>query len=194
MKNLDAPSIWSEIKALIKMTLYGWFLNPNLYWLPSMIPFLGLGKTTFDETFSLGHLTRFQKCAGAILWGNLEGFNTVRVKNSRKLAEELLRSGRFEIPGDDETSCPAYLRLPLLTPNKGWRERAIAALRRQGIVASNMYPSTIRQIAGIEKHLASTADDFPGAQEVVERLLALPSHPYLRENDLRKVVSCLGET
>ncbi len=193
MQNLNRPDFSSEIKVLIKMTSYSWFLRPKLYWLLSMIPFLGLGKTVFDETFSLGHLTSFQKCAGAIVWGNLEGFNTVRVKNSRKLAEELLRLGRFEIPGYNEASCPTYLRLPLLTPNKAWRERAIAALRRQGIVASNMYPSTIRQIAGIEKYLACPAGDFPKAQEVVDKLLTLPTHPYLRESDIRKIVCCLTQ-
>lgn len=194
VKNLDRPNLSKEIVVLTKMTLYSWFLRPELYWLPNIIPFLGLGKTVFDESFSLGHLTRFQKCAAAILWGNLESLNTVRVKNSRKLAEELLRLERFKIPGYNETFCPTYLRFPVLTQNSVWRQRAIVALRRQGIVASKMYPSTIRQIAGIEKYLASPADDFPGAQEVVEKLLALPTHPYLRESDMRKIISCLTQT
>jgi perosamine synthetase len=193
MQNLNRPNFSSEIAALVKMTLYSWFLRPKLYWLPSIIPFLGLGKTVFDENFSLSHLTRFQKCAGAILWSNLESLNIVRVRNSRKLAEELLRLGRFEIPGYNKASCPNYLRLPLLTQDKAWRERAIAALRRQGIVASNMYPLTIRQIAGIEKYLASPAGDFPGAQEVVEKLLTLPTHSYLKHNDIQKIVFCLRE-
>jgi perosamine synthetase len=193
IKSLDRPSLWRQITVLIKMTLYSWFLKPRFYWLPSMIPFLGLGKTVFDETFSLGHLTDFQKCAGAILWSNLENLNTARTKNARKLAEGLLKSGRFKIPGYNEASYPAYLRLPILAQNKAGRDRAVTTLRRQGVVASTMYPSTIRQIAGIEKYLASTAKDFPGAQEVAEKLLTLPTHPYLRDNDIQKIVSYLTE-
>jgi perosamine synthetase len=194
MKNLDRLDLSNEIKVYMKMTLYSWFLKPKLYWLPSMIPFLGLGKTVFDETFKLGHLTCFQKCAGTILWNNLKSLNTIRTKNSRKLAEGLLRSGRFKIPGYDESLCPAYLRLPLLTQNKAERDQAVTTLRRQGIVASTMYPSTLRQIAGIEKYLASEAADFPGAQVVVDKLLTLPTHPYLRESDVRRIISCLTET
>lgn len=193
VKNLDRFNLSNEIKVFIKMTLYSWFLNPKLYWLPSVIPFLGLGKTVFNETFRLGHLTRFQKCAGAILWNNLKSLNTTRTKNSRKLAEGLLRSERFRIPGYDAASCPAYLRLPVLTQNKAERDQAITALRQQRIVASTMYPSTIRQIAGIEKYLASTTKDFPGAQEVAEKLLTLPTHAYLRENDIQKIIFCLTE-
>jgi len=193
IQNLNRPNFSSEIAALIKMTLYSWFLRPKLYWLPSMIPFLGLGKTVFDETFSLGHLTCFQKCAGAILWNNLENLNTARAKNSQRLAEELLKLGRFEIPGYNEAFCPTYLRLPLLAQNRVWHERAIAALRQQGVVGSTMYPSTIRQIDGIEKYLASPTGDFPGAQEVVEKLLTLPTHSYLKHNDIQKIVFCLRE-
>lgn len=193
IKNLDRPNLWNEITVLIKMTLYSWFLKPRFYWLPSMIPFLGLGKTVFDETFSLCQLTDIQKCAGIILWNTLESLNSARTKNARKLAEGVLRSERFKIPGYDEAFCPAYLRLPLLAQDKAGRDRAVTALRRQGVVASTMYPSTIRQIAGIEKYLASTAKDFPGAQEVAETLLTLPTHPYLSDNDVQKIISCLTE-
>jgi dTDP-4-amino-4,6-dideoxygalactose transaminase len=193
MRNLDRLDLSSEIEVLIKMTLYSWFLKPELYWLPNMIPFLGLGKTVFDETFSLGHLTNLQMCAGSILWDNLESLNTVRTKNARKLSEGLLKSGRFKIPGYDEGSCPAYLRLPLLAQDTAERDQAVTTLRLQGVVASTMYPSIIRQIPGIEKYLASPAKDFPRAQEVVEKLLTLPTHTYLRQNDIRKIISCLRE-
>jgi dTDP-4-amino-4,6-dideoxygalactose transaminase len=193
IKSLDKLSLWSEIKVLIKITLYTWFLKPRFYWLPSMIPFLGLGKTIFDETFNLGALTMFQKCTGALLLRNLESLNTTRTRNARKLAEGLLKSGRFRIPGYNAPFCPVYIRLPVLAYNKADRDRAIKALRRKGIRASIMYPLTIRQIPGIEKYLASPDSDFAQAQDVAERLLTLPTHPYLRERDLDTIVSCLTE-
>jgi len=193
MNNLTRPGINKEIGALVGMTIYSWFLHPKSYWFPNMIPFLNLGKTVFDKNFKVGHLADVQKSAGTILWRNLEGFNATRKENARKLAEGVLRSQEFKIPGYNELFLPVYLRLPLLAASKAKRYELVTALKRQGVIASTMYPSTIRQIVGVEKYLASAAGDFPGAKEVTEKLVTLPTHPYLRNKDIQKIISCFVE-
>ena len=190
-KSLSKTGLINETSILLKIVLYGLFLRPGCYWLPAMIPFLGLGETIFDKDFSIGKISDLQLCAGNILVENLAVINSIRAKKAHKLAEALLKSGGYMIPGYDSNRYTTYLRLPLLASDRAYRDRMIATLRKNKIVASTMYPSTIRRIPGIEKYLASDGSDFPGADMVVETLLTLPTHPYVSDNDIFRVVSCL---
>jgi len=193
MLNMRKCSYGCEMNSLILITLYSFLLKPWLYWIPDMIPFLGLGKTIFDMNFHLGNLTDLQACLGNILHSKLDDINKKRIENSKKLAEGIMKLERYKIPGYFDTRCPIYLRFPLLASNKSKRDEVIDSLRRIGISASSMYPSTIRQIPGIDKHLTSPESDFPGAQIVVDRLLALPTHSYISDKDIHKMISCLAE-
>jgi perosamine synthetase len=170
---------------------YSQLLKPSLYWLPNKMPFLGLGKTVMDADFRLEKLTRLQINLGSILFPGLDDLNRTRAANSDKLAELIMKLKNYKIPGYNSPDRPIYIRLPLLTSAAAMRDHIIDALRKQGIAASPMYPSTIRRIAGIDKYLAAPDDDFPGAQFVVDRLLTLPTHPYLTDRDILKIGSCL---
>ena len=183
----------NEILILMKLLLYGLFLKPRLYWLAARIPYLGLGATVFDETFIMRRLSPLQICAAGILYTNLERLNKIRLRNAKLMADRLLKSDLNMIPGYKRTSCPAYLRLPVLVHSKERRDRLLVDLRKKGIVASTMYPSTISRIPYIEKYLASGEMDYPGAETVVNRLICLPTHPYLREKDISNIFSCLVE-
>ena len=77
--------------------------------------------------------------------------------------------------------------------NKRERDLVVGVLKKNGISASIMYPSTIRQIEGIEKYLADPEDDFDGARTVVDRLFTLPTHPYVKTGDIDKIANCLKE-
>jgi len=193
MLNLRKCSYSCEMNSLILIFLYSLLLKPWLYWIPDIIPFLGLGKTIFDMNFHLDKLTDIQACLGNNLYSKLNDFNQKRIDNSKKLTEGILKLERYKIPGYFDTRCPIYLRFPLLASNKSKRDEVIDSLRRIGISASSMYPSTIRQIPGIDKHLTSPESDFPGAQIVVDRLLALPTHSYISDKDIHKMISCLAE-
>lgn len=193
MLNIHKYSYSHEIKLLTMITLYSLLLKPRLYWIPDKIPFLGLGKTIFNANFRLDKLTNLQACLGNILYSKLDDINQKRVENSQKLVEGIMKLEHYKIPGYINLICPVYLRFPLLASNKAKRNQVIARLRRIGISTSSMYPSTIRQIQGIEKYLASPEDDFPGAQIVVDRLLTLPTHSYVSSKDIHKMISCLAE-
>jgi len=191
---LAQPGSKQEIKALVAMTLYSFFLKPGLYWIPSMMPTLHLGDDVaidFPDRFSPGRLTPFQQHAGAILYRRLDDLNAIRAANARKLGRAIKRNSCIQIPGFDENNCPSFLRLPLLMPDQRLRDNALVSLRRLGIQASTMYTSTIYQISGIGEHLASNETEYPGALDLVRRLLTLPTHPYMKEKHMRMAVSCL---
>lgn len=180
-----------EIKSLLNIILYSLFLNPRLYWFPDNMPFLKLGQTIFDVNFDISDLSYIQKCAGVIIFPKLENINAVRLKNAKAICAELLKDDRFSIPGYSADRFPIYLRLPVLARNSHERDKTIAALKQAGIKSSAMYPSTIRRIEGIERYLANPEDDFEGAQIVVDQLFTLPTHHYVKDSDIEKIIGCL---
>ena len=191
MAKIPRPSIFSELATLAKIVMYSVLINPRVYWLPASIPFLGLGKTIYDPGFDIGGLGVVRRHAGRILLDKLDSINMRRRENARKLAIIANEGDRFRIPGYCEPNIPAYRRLPVLCATKAIRDNAIRELQRNGISASSMYPSTVRQISGIEEHLASDEVDYPGAQTVVDRMLVLPTHPMLADSDIQKIIKCL---
>jgi dTDP-4-amino-4,6-dideoxygalactose transaminase len=186
------PSAWNDISALANIALYALLIRPRIYWFPAMLPFLGLGKTVFDPNFEIQNLGAIQSSAGAALLSKLDDFNDRRRQNAEKLATALSCTGKYEIPGRDDSAPPPYLRFPVVCVDKKTRDNAIAQLKRAGISASTMYPSTIRRIPGIERYLASDKNDFPGAQAIVDRMLVLPTHPLLNDSDIDRMISCLA--
>jgi len=180
-----------ELSSAVKLALYALFLKPGFYWLPSLLPFLGLGETVYDENFIVDKLKDIQLCAGDRLSDKLERNNHVRMENSRKLIEGLRTSGEFNVPGSRCKDLPVYLRLPVIVRDSETRDKLLIRLRRNGIAASKMYPSTLRRIGALEKHLADGGDNYPGSQLVVDRILCLPTHPYLSARDIDRMIDTL---
>jgi dTDP-4-amino-4,6-dideoxygalactose transaminase len=189
---LPVGGIGFEMMLLLKTILLSLFLRPRLYWLPSMMPFLGLGETIFDPEFEISRLSRWQVCLSAKVSKHLDSYNEGRRANAGALAERIQALDGFDIPGYDGNNIYAYLRLPVLTADRQTRDEIVASLRRHGITASTMYPATVRNIDGIRPYLASEDNNFTGAQTVVERLVTLPTHPYLRKSDIERIVTTLA--
>jgi len=159
--------------------------------LPNALPFLKLGRSVFDINFPVGNVPDLQLKLGAILLPKLDQINAIRQGNARKIIFALKQTKAFDIPGSREEPPLAYLRLPVMAPSRAERDAIIVALRKLDIMASTMYPLTIRRIPGIEQYLASNDNDFPGAQTIVDRLLVLPTHPMLIDSDIQKIINCL---
>jgi dTDP-4-amino-4,6-dideoxygalactose transaminase len=134
-----------------------------------------------------------QKRMSSMMFEELPRLNCIRKENAQSIARDLLDSGNYMIPGYDKNDCPAYIRLPVLCPNKDRRENAIAELKKLGINSTAMYPSSIDQIPGIDKFLSGGRDDYPGARRVADCLLTLPTHPFLKKAHIKKIISVLNE-
>ncbi|UCG61167.1 MAG: DegT/DnrJ/EryC1/StrS family aminotransferase [Candidatus Zixiibacteriota bacterium] len=190
-QSLSPNGFLTEIAALGKTVMTSLFLHPPLFWIPAGMPFLRLGETVFDTEFNVARLSPFQVALTETVFDRLEGFNERRRSNSRRLIDIIRSYTGYEIPGATETDHPTYLRLPVLTEGPEIRDRLIRVLRKSGISASSMYPSAIHRIPALKKHLAPAGNKFPGADQVVDRLVTLPTHPYLTEKDMGRIVATL---
>jgi len=193
IESLPTPGIISEMVTVSRIFLHSMLLRPRCYWFPNMLPFLGLGETVYDEHFSVAKLSRLQQYAGGLLIDRLNLLNTQRSARALQIAEGIRLLGKFEIPSSQATTDTIYLRLPVLAADQALRDTAVRFLRKGGITASSMYPAIICEIPGIEPQLASLKGDFPGGKQVLARLFTLPTHAYVRQEDIDSIVAILSE-
>jgi len=185
------PGTMAEATILAKYFVSSLLLNPVMYRLPASLPFLHLGETVYDESFDIEGLTKFQIAAAGIGLSKLDKLNQLRAEKGSVMAKALTDSGRYQVPGFNENKRINYLRLPVLAESRNARDESIARLRRQGVVATQMYPTTIPQIKQALPNLVNSERNFPGAQTVVERLFTLPTHSYLTEADIERILKAL---
>jgi perosamine synthetase len=166
-------------------------LNPERYAIPAHLPFLNLGANIFDPGFRVTRLSSLNAKAGQQTFLSLDRYNKTRIQNARLLNDSLSGNGSLRIPKPNHDGQCVYLRFPILLQNKETRERAFKQLNQKRLGASLSYPIPLNQITDFRKYLASQ-DEFPGAQFVSDRILTLPTHPYVKEDDIEKIASVIN--
>mgnify|MGYP003337173592 CR=1 FL=1 len=151
------------------------FIHPALYWFPAGLPFLGLGETKFYTDFPM---CRMDEVRAHLLngWqGRLARSNQERSSRAQWLVEglDLARRGVKPIMGEGSF----FLRLPVLVRGREAKEAICQLSLEQGAGLSQNYPATIQEIPELAGQLADRR--CPGAQEVVDRLVTLPTHQFV---------------
>lgn len=177
-----------EIAGLIA---YALFLNPSLYWIAEMMPFLGLGRSVFDPTFEITGYNSFFSHIGAFLVEEIDRINKIRRKNAAFLIEQLSHHDGIDFVSGHEGACPVYTRLPILIKNPIHRELIFDNLCNQKLGASLSYPTHINDIPGIGKYL-STSKQNPNGLSVAQSIVTLPTHSLLTQDDLIRISNIVG--
>jgi dTDP-4-amino-4,6-dideoxygalactose transaminase len=167
------------------------FLNPERYVLPSHLPFLDLGANIFDPNFEITRLPNLNAEVGQQTFSSLERYNEIRIQNAQLLNKNLVENSAVKIPKPNSNARSICLRFPVLFQNEETRGKALLQLNRKRLGASTSYPTPLNQIPGFRKYLSGD-DNFPGAQYVSDRILTLPTHPYVTRDDIDKIVSVIN--
>ena len=72
------------------------------------------------------------------------------------------------------------------------RDTVLSQLREQGISAKIHYPIPVH-LQPAAAHLGYSKGDFPRAEAYAEQALTLPLNPYLREEEIEKVIEALRQ-
>jgi len=162
--------------------------HPLWFRIPESIPLLGIGETVYDPEFALeAPCFEWQSALGLRALERLPSQVLRRSEHARRLLLSLEECPGWTAPAPARADGP--IRLPLLAPDRGERERVVIALRKLGVRASCMYPGTIADIDALRPHLANPDAAIPGARAIAERLLTLPIYPTLAAADLERVGS-----
>jgi dTDP-4-amino-4,6-dideoxygalactose transaminase len=188
---LPEPPFFHDANVLLRMLAYAVLLSPRLYWIPDSLPFLKLGVTEFDPGFRVSTLSSLPKALLRQVLGGLDAVNERRRENAQVLTSALRGCGQFLIPIPAPNSQGIYTRFPLLAAHESMRDLAVKNLRAAGIGAGPFYPSAICDINGIGPHLAEGSTHCPKAEDISRRLLTLPTHAYVQEKDLERMIQTL---
>lgn len=178
---LGYPGAFETAMGLVKTALMAALIHPLLYWIPSGMPFLRLGATVFYRDFPIKRLSGMQAALLHDWEERLEAQNLVRLNNSEFYKNRLrAHEANGGIP---------YLRFPVIAASRELRDRIYGASRQAGLGLSLMYPSPVNRIEEIEERFRGM--DFPEAERVAQRLLALPTHQLITEKDRADVCGLL---
>jgi len=160
-----------------KLVAYSMLLHPRVYGLVQALPFLGLGRTIYEDTYPI---TRYSNTLARVtrsLYARLAELTSVRERNAMAFRESL-RDVREVVPIALLSSAKgAYTRLPLLVPAQR-RADILSALQSAGIGATASYPNALSDVPEVLALIGPEDRDMPGAREVASRIITLPTHPY----------------
>jgi dTDP-4-amino-4,6-dideoxygalactose transaminase len=181
---LETPGFMGTLARYGKAVAFSLFVRSNLFWFPSGIPSLRLGETFFYSDFPCHKLSGME--AGLLKdWKNrLKESNEARLANSHYFIDRLGLKER----GDGTIP---YLRLPVLMETRETRDRIFAASVQAGLGLSRMYPAPVNEIPELKNEFPGM--EFPVAKSVSERILTLPTHPFLSGKDKIKICGLLDE-
>jgi dTDP-4-amino-4,6-dideoxygalactose transaminase len=173
-RDVPPASVSDTLTAFVRTMLMAVFVRPGLYWLPAALPFLRLGETIYPADVPVRRLSGMQ--AGLLRnWrARLAGSNRIRTETAtffrHRLPLRLARGGSYP-----------YLRLPLLVRSAAEKQKLHALSRARGLGLSPAYPAPISEIPDVR--LAGGGRQFPSARRVAARLVTLPTHHLMTEQD-----------
>ncbi len=190
-QHLPAPAAAETLHALVKAAAYVALLPPRLYWIPNSIPSLGLGRTIYTTDYPV---TRQPRCLSALaltVLPRLHTYTTQRQLNAERMLSSLRDARRVQQIRVTSGAEPVYLRLPVLLPDRETRDAAVTALNEAGIGATGSYPTSIADIPALAGTLNGDERDAVGGRDVANRIMTLPTHPFVSEQDCSLAVGVL---
>lgn len=165
-----------------KALLLSALLRPRLYWLPRSLPFLKIGASIYDPDFETVAFSPFQAGIAAKMLERLDAINNARKERAGLLISQCKNGSRDALVRNVDGAEPVYLRLPLILSKSKKESYAL------GIVKS--YPLPLNEIEELRPHLV-TRHQCPIARLLSERIVTLPTHTFIKDEDLKEIATWL---
>ena len=188
------------MRLVLNAVLLSSFLHPSLYWIPKSVPFLRLGETIYDPNFNIKKMSAFQ--AGLVKgWQEkVKNLGEIRKKNTKHWTSFLEethislywfgKTATQQTQITQATQLPDLIRFPVRANDGLSRERILVESERMGLGIMPSYPDAI---SGIDELRDDFQDEkFPVAKEQSQKLLTLPIHPFVSENDKQQIVALIS--
>jgi perosamine synthetase len=150
-----------------------------------------LGARRFSESetgmrYRMARISSFGAAIGLRALPRLDGVNARRVQIAHALGPRLADLDFLWLPSPAAGSGPIYLRLPVVFKDADARDGAYDRLTAAGLGAGRMY------LRPLSEQYATLVGPFPGAEALAIRLLTLPTHAYVTDEDVMRIAGALG--
>ncbi len=183
-----SPSL--EFVNIIKLLGMALFFHPRFYWLARALP-LDWENEVYSMDFPLGGVSHFRKGVAKAILGNLEDIIEGRWTKGEYLQRRLGEMGGVQVFQAPAGGRPAYPWFAFLFKEPIVRDEAYRRLRAAGLGSSRLFTRSLNcynYLSGIVPR-----GSYPGAEYVAARLLTLPTHKYVQQRDLDKMVNIIAE-
>lgn len=177
--NLDS------LKLILNAVALSLLINPRIYWLPKALPFLELGKTHFDPSFPIRRLSSFQAGMAKRWKTAINGLKAARSLNANRIA-----GCGMPPTGFCRGKIPDLIRYPVLAADSETKRKVLQKSERMGLGMSGGYPDSIDGIDELSNLL--DGNTFPVAKDIAERIVTLPVHPFVNDNDMESIMRLLN--
>ncbi|KHE93346.1 MAG: DegT/DnrJ/EryC1/StrS family aminotransferase [Candidatus Scalindua rubra] len=174
---IKIPFILTALSLVTRPVIYGPFYR-------MIAPFK---HTTVHASFEPKQYSDFQAIIGLGLLNRLDEFNEIRLKKGMALYNALKDNEHLILPEITENSTPVFNHLPVVFKEIKTMERVQAELWDRGIDTGRMYLKPVHHLYDLGYDMQEEL--FPNALYIAERLLTLPSHPYLDDNSIEKIIN-----
>ena len=183
LSELDLKSKGKGYISLISTAITRMLSSPWLYWIPEMLP-LGLGETIFDPHFNVSAMEPVMQNLAEKSMDILGELNAYR-RYVASIYKNVFNNGSvIPVPGE---AMPVYTRFPLMAgPGQISKE-----LKRLGV--RRMYPKAIADEETIKPYLVDQKVSTPGASEIAQNLITLPTHKSITENMAKEIARKVNE-
>lgn len=189
VEKLDPLSFKRQLIEFVKVVIYYFFLNPYAYKLPANISFSGLGETRFETHVEVSQYPAFLSSLATAQFNRIDQITESRARHGFYYDEALQSNQSITKIDRLAQTEPAYLRYPLLVHDENQRRELLEGFREYGISAS--YPKSLSSVTEIEGHLVGERR-CPAAETVAQQIVTLPTHAYVRETDMDRIIEILA--
>ncbi len=165
-------------------------MRPHVYGL--FYPVISRFKSTeVHEDFSPQRYTDFQAAVGVSLLKKMDSIIDARRRMGMALYDTLKNYDWIRLPQIVSGTKPVFNHLPVVFKDVRRLERVREILWRKGIDTARMYMKPVHHIYDLGYNLSP--DPFPKASYIAERLIVLPTHPYMTESDGETIINSFKE-
>lgn len=193
LQMLPVPSWQRTLNQAVQLLIYGLLLRPWLYWIPARLPFLKLGITRYEIDYPMERYSPHMGLMAALLFRKIDYVTRRRTENARRYLDHLRNIPYLEVPRRLAGSEPVYLRLPVLVDSAERRDRLLEKLNAEGLGVTSSYPLSTIDIPEIQDYLEVTLSHGNAGRSIAERILTLPTHPYVQPNHINRISSILKD-
>lgn len=179
---LDGPGSVQAATALAEAAVLALFLRPTLYRIPASVPGLHLGETIYSVDFAMRRMSGAQA-------GLLKHWRA-RLAEWNEMRRENVSYFRRAFPALVPSRANTCIRLPIICESREARDVLVRVSREERLGISLMYPTAVNGISELRETLGQYA--FPSAEDVAERLLTVPVHPWMSSRDRDRVGQLLS--
>lgn len=154
----------------------------------------GKGAFKYDNV-RIGMNSRLDTLQAAVLLPKFHAFVRYELDSVQETAKLYTKklAGLVKTPAVREGYRSSWAQYTIVLQSAAIRDAVQAALREQGIPTMVYYPKPMHRQSAFAALPDRDADRFPVTEALCARVLSLPMHPYLREEDVDRVCGALRE-